>query len=90
MCFRRRCSKKKDDYSSSPYPVEDFSAPWPIQGITPIPRATTNWDTAPSMEMTEGGSTHTLVDKKTHTNGVVSYHRYYSGHWLNYHSPSSL
>uniref|UniRef100_UPI003AB0A779 protein HEG homolog 1 n=1 Tax=Centroberyx gerrardi TaxID=166262 RepID=UPI003AB0A779 len=68
-CCCRRCSKRKPEYSNSPYPAEDLSGPWPIQGITPIPRANTNWDAAPSIEMTEGGSTRTLVDKKQ-TNGV--------------------
>ncbi|KAM4536203.1 uncharacterized protein V3H82_025791 isoform 2-T2 [Fundulus diaphanus] len=64
-CCWRRCSKTKPDRHTSPY-SEDISKSWPI-GITPIPRATTNLDS--SIEMTEGGSTNTLVDKKQQSNG---------------------
>ncbi|XP_022595342.1 protein HEG homolog 1-like [Seriola dumerili] len=68
-CCWRRSSKSKPDDSSSPYSSGDLNQPWPT-GITPIPRATTNWESAPSMEMTEGGSTRTLVDKKHQSNGL--------------------
>eukprot|EP00063_Salmo_salar_P085184 XP_014060019.1 PREDICTED: protein HEG homolog 1-like isoform X8 [Salmo salar] len=68
--YRSQSVKKSSAEFSSPYPVEDFRGPWSTtQGITPIPRASTNWDSTP-MEMTEGGSTHTLVDMKPHTNGA--------------------
>lgn len=67
-CCWRGCSRSKADYSSSPYSSGDVSQPWPT-GITPIPRATTNFDAATPIEMTEGGSTHVLVDKKHQTNG---------------------
>ncbi|XP_071325036.1 protein HEG isoform X3 [Trachinotus anak] len=67
-CCCTRCSKSKPDPSSSPYSSGDLNQPWPT-GITPIPRATTNWD-APSLEMTEGGSTGALVDKNHQTNGL--------------------
>lgn len=71
--YRSRSVKKPSAEFSSPYPVEDFRGPWSTtQGITPIPRASTNWASTP-MEMTEGGSTHTLVDMKPHTNGAVSH-----------------
>ncbi|XP_053194861.1 protein HEG homolog 1 [Scomber japonicus] len=69
-CCWRRCSKSKPDNSSSPYSSGEVNQSWPA-GITPIPRATTNWDSAPPIEMTEGGSTHTLVDKKHQTNGLT-------------------
>lgn len=69
---RRGCSKSKPDYSSSPYSSGDINQSWPT-GITPIPRASTNWDAAPPIEMAEGGSTRVLVDKKHQTNGLVSY-----------------
>ena len=71
LFVRRRCSERKPDSSRSPYSSEDSNKPWPT-AISPIPRATTNWDAAPSMEMTEGGSTNTLVDKKRYSNGLVS------------------
>ncbi|XP_034151292.1 protein HEG homolog 1 isoform X2 [Esox lucius] len=62
--------KKSSADFNSPYLAEDFRGSWSnVQGITPIPRASTNWDPAP-IEMTEGGSMHTLVDKKPHTNGA--------------------
>ncbi|XP_071031672.1 protein HEG homolog 1-like [Oncorhynchus clarkii lewisi] len=68
--YRSQSVKKPSAEFSSPYPVEDFRGPWSTsQGITPIPRASTNWASAP-MEMTEGGSTHTPVDMKPHTNGA--------------------
>ncbi|XP_021480412.2 mucin-5AC isoform X2 [Oncorhynchus mykiss] len=68
--YRSQSVKKPSAEFSSPYPVEDFQGPWSTtQGITPIPRASTNWASAP-MEMTEGGSTHHLVDMKPHTNGA--------------------
>ncbi|KAK9535303.1 hypothetical protein VZT92_007692 [Zoarces viviparus] len=65
----RGCTKSKSDYSSSPYSSGDLNQPWPT-GITPIPRATTNWDATPPIEMSEGGSTRVLVDKKPRTNGL--------------------
>ncbi|XP_069021622.1 protein HEG homolog 1 [Embiotoca jacksoni] len=68
-CCRVRCSESKSDSSSSPYSSGDVTQPWPT-GVTPIPRANTSGDSAPSMEMTEGGSTHTLVDKKHQSNGL--------------------
>lgn len=74
---RRSCSKSKPDYSNSPYSSGDLNQSWPI-GITPIPRASTNWDATPPIEMTEGGSTRALVDKKHQTNGLVSYRRCFS------------
>ncbi|KAM7371670.1 hypothetical protein PAMP_008886 [Pampus punctatissimus] len=68
-CKPRRCSKSKPDYNSSPYSSGDTNQPWPT-GITPIPRATTNWDAAPPIEMTEGGSPHSFVNKKHQINGL--------------------
>ncbi|XP_075942812.1 protein HEG homolog 1 [Anarhichas minor] len=65
----RGCTKSKSDYSSSPYSSGDLNQPWPT-GITPIPRATTKWNAAPPIEMSEGGSTRVLVDKKPQTNGL--------------------
>uniref|UniRef100_UPI0037E8C4CE protein HEG-like n=1 Tax=Semicossyphus pulcher TaxID=241346 RepID=UPI0037E8C4CE len=69
-CFCGGRSQSKPDSSSSPYASDDTNQPWPT-GITPIPRATTNWDAAPSIELTEGGSTRALVDKKHQTNGLT-------------------
>uniref|UniRef100_A0A3Q1GZ97 Mucin 13, cell surface associated n=1 Tax=Acanthochromis polyacanthus TaxID=80966 RepID=A0A3Q1GZ97_9TELE len=70
FCCWTRCSLNKTDFSSpSPYSSGEGNQPWPT-GITPIPRATTQWDGAPSIEMTEGGSTHNLVDKKHQSNGL--------------------
>ncbi|KAG7234175.1 hypothetical protein INR49_005559 [Caranx melampygus] len=66
---RKSHSKRKPD-DSSPYSSGDLNQPWPA-GITPIPRATTNWESAPSMEMTEGSSTRALMDKKHQSNGLV-------------------
>ncbi|KAM6904676.1 protein HEG homolog 1 [Xenentodon cancila] len=68
FCWRR-CSTSKDTHRSGPYPSADSNQPWPTS-ITPIPRATTSWDTTPSIEMTEGGSNNTLVDKKYQCNGL--------------------
>lgn len=68
-CWRGRSYEGKPDpnTSSSPYPVENFHGAWPGQGLT-IPRATSHWEGA-GLEMTEGGSTHALVEQKPHTNG---------------------
>ncbi|XP_037649180.1 protein HEG isoform X5 [Sebastes umbrosus] len=68
-CCWMRCSEGKPDYNSSPYSSGDANQPWP-PGITPIPRASTNFDAAPPIEMTEGGSTRALVDKKQQNNGL--------------------
>uniref|UniRef100_A0A672H533 Flocculation protein FLO11-like n=1 Tax=Salarias fasciatus TaxID=181472 RepID=A0A672H533_SALFA len=68
-CCWRLCSKNKSDYGSSPYSSDDLNQPWPT-GVTPIPRASTNWSSTPSIELTEGGSTNTLVDKKPQSNGL--------------------
>ncbi|KAK5884692.1 hypothetical protein CesoFtcFv8_018489 [Champsocephalus esox] len=65
-CCRMRSSKSKPDLSRSPYSSEDLNHPWPT-GITPIPRATSNWDAATPIEMTDGGSAHV---KKHQTNGL--------------------
>ncbi|XP_034448675.1 protein HEG homolog 1 [Hippoglossus hippoglossus] len=68
FCWRR-CSDSKADYSSSPYSSNvESNMPWPV-GVTPIPRATTNWDATPAMEMTEGGSNRAPVDTNPHRNG---------------------
>lgn len=75
LYISRRCSESKPDPSSSPYEAGDVNQPWPT-GITPIPRASTNWDAPPPIEMAEGGSTHALVDKKHQTNGSVSHHMF--------------
>ncbi|KAM9843379.1 uncharacterized protein ACBR49_012594 [Aulostomus maculatus] len=70
-CWMRRPGSKPAN-SSSPYSTAaDTDKPWPA-GVTPIPRATTSWDAAPPIEMTEGGSTRALVDKKHQTNGMGS------------------
>ncbi|KAL6103152.1 uncharacterized protein ACO6RY_02609 [Pungitius sinensis] len=61
----RQCTRSKPDYSSSPY-SGDLNQPWPT-GITPIPRASTNLDAVPQIEMSEG--TRVLVDKNQ-TNGM--------------------
>ncbi|KAK2833114.1 hypothetical protein Q5P01_017003 [Channa striata] len=63
------CSKDNANYGRSPYSSGEIAQTWPT-GVTTIPRATTNWDPSPPMEMTEGGSTHALVDKKHQTNGL--------------------
>ncbi|KAL3053431.1 hypothetical protein OYC64_005883 [Pagothenia borchgrevinki] len=65
-CFRMRSSKSKPDLSRSPYSSGDLNHPWPT-GITPIPRATSNWDAATPIEMTDGGS---ACVKKHQTNGL--------------------
>ncbi|XP_010790995.1 protein HEG-like [Notothenia coriiceps] len=65
-CFRMRSSKSKPDLSRSPYSSGDLNHPWPT-GITPIPRATSNWDAATPIEMTDGGSARA---KKHQTNGL--------------------
>lgn len=71
--IRTRFRKSKPDYSSSPYSSGEVNQAWPT-GVTPIPRANTNWDAAPPIEMAEGASARYLVDKKHQTNGLVSYH----------------
>ncbi|XP_069381316.1 protein HEG isoform X3 [Paralichthys olivaceus] len=68
LCWRI-FSNNKPDYSSSPYASGDSNKPWPV-GITPIPRASTNWDEAPTIEMTEGRRTGALVDNNHQTNGL--------------------
>uniref|UniRef100_A0A3P9KN30 SEA domain-containing protein n=1 Tax=Oryzias latipes TaxID=8090 RepID=A0A3P9KN30_ORYLA len=67
-CCWGRCSCRRPIFGSSPY-NEDLSKSWPAD-ITPIPRATLSWDTAGAIEMTEGGSTNTLVEKNHHSNGL--------------------
>lgn len=71
LCRRR--SNGKSDYSSSPYSSDKQNQPWP-EGVTSIPRATTHWDAPSNIEMTEGGSTRALVNKKDQSNGLVSSH----------------
>ncbi|PWA17734.1 hypothetical protein CCH79_00008317, partial [Gambusia affinis] len=66
-CCWKRCLRTKPDRNISPY-SDELNKSWPA-GITPIPRATTHWESAGSIEMTEGGSTNTLVDKKLESNG---------------------
>ncbi|KAK5624281.1 hypothetical protein CRENBAI_000100 [Crenichthys baileyi] len=66
-CCWRRCSRTKPNRNTSPY-SEDLNKSWPIT-INPIPRANTNWTSTDSIEMAEGGSTNTLVDKKQQSNG---------------------
>ncbi|XP_047215606.1 protein HEG isoform X2 [Girardinichthys multiradiatus] len=66
-CCWRRCSRTKPNSNTSPY-SENLNKSWPIT-ITPIPRANTNWTSTDSIEMTQGGSTNTLVDKKQQSNG---------------------
>lgn len=73
LCISWRGSKSKPDNSSSPYSPRKVNQPWPT-GVTRLPRATTKWDTTPPIEMSEGGSTRTLVDRNHQTNGLVSYH----------------
>ncbi|XP_039900434.1 protein HEG homolog 1 isoform X3 [Simochromis diagramma] len=68
-CCWRLCSNRKQDISSSPYSTEDLNQPWPT-GIMPIPRANSKWDGAPPIEMTEGGSSNVLVDKRPQSNGM--------------------
>ncbi|XP_005726360.1 protein HEG [Pundamilia nyererei] len=69
-CCWRLCSNRKQDISSSPYSTEDLNQPWPT-GIMPIPRANSKWDGAPPIEMTEGGSSNVLVDKRHQSNGMT-------------------
>ncbi|XP_029015500.1 protein HEG isoform X6 [Betta splendens] len=70
FCGCQRCSERKPGYSSSPYSSGELNQAWPTR-ITPIPRAsTTTFDAAPALEMTEGGSTGALVDKKHQNNGL--------------------
>lgn len=66
----RGCSKSEPDFDS-PYSVSNMGQAWPTD-ITPIPRASTNWDAGPSLEMTAGGSTSALVDRKNQTNGRLN------------------
>ncbi|XP_028310977.1 protein HEG isoform X2 [Gouania willdenowi] len=66
-CCWRTSSNSKADHTTSPY-AGDLNQSWP-SGVTPIPRANSNWSYTPSMEMTEGGSTNTLVEKKQYSNG---------------------
>lgn len=72
FCCWRRCSESKPNHSRSPYSSGGVDQPW-TAGITPIPRASTNWDASPPIEMTEGGSTHVLVDKKQTNGSTGSY-----------------
>ncbi|XP_024920574.1 protein HEG isoform X2 [Cynoglossus semilaevis] len=65
-----RRSNGKSDYSSSPYSSDKQNQPWP-EGVTSIPRATTHWDAPSNIEMTEGGSTRALVNKKDQSNGLT-------------------
>ncbi|XP_032443181.1 uncharacterized threonine-rich GPI-anchored glycoprotein PJ4664.02 isoform X3 [Xiphophorus hellerii] len=69
-CCWKRCSRTNPDHNISPY-SDELNKSWPA-GITPIPRATTHWEPAGSIEMTEGGSTNTLADKKLESNGFGS------------------
>lgn len=67
-CCWRTCLKNKRDYSSSPYSSSDLNQ-LPTS-VTPIPRATTHWNTAPSIELMEGGNVNAAVDKKPQSNGL--------------------
>ncbi|CAN9505453.1 unnamed protein product [Ophioblennius macclurei] len=69
--YCRFCCKRKADYNSSPYSSGDLNQSWPT-GVTPIPRANTNWNSGAPIELTEGGSTNTLVEKKPQSNGLGS------------------
>ncbi|KAM8825236.1 uncharacterized protein ACB058_021241 isoform 2-T2 [Synchiropus picturatus] len=62
----RSRADRQSDIGLSPYPTGDLSKPWPT-GVTPIPRATTKWDGAASIEMAEGGSSFGV---KKQTNGL--------------------
>lgn len=66
--IRRRRSTNNPDINAS-----SVTRPFPT-GFNCLPRATTKWSTTSSMGMTEGGSTHTLVDETLQTNGAVSCH----------------
>ncbi|XP_053708289.1 mucin-5AC [Synchiropus splendidus] len=66
VCSCRSRSDSQSDIGLSPYPTGDLSKPWPT-GVTPIPRATTKWDGAASIEMAEGGSSFGV---KKQTNGL--------------------
>ncbi|XP_031427203.1 mucin-5AC isoform X6 [Clupea harengus] len=71
-CITCRRNKQQKD-CHSPYTPDDFRrSSWTTQGITPIPRATINPNASleTSLEMTEGGSTHSLVSKRGNTNGL--------------------
>lgn len=68
FCYRGRCCRSPAGHISSPY-LSEQDQPWPT-GVTPIPRANSNWSSMPSIELTEGGSTNTLVDRKPQSNGL--------------------
>ncbi|KAK7938995.1 hypothetical protein WMY93_002321 [Mugilogobius chulae] len=72
FCCWKGCSSKSDSNFESPYSISNLNQSWPTD-VPPIPRANTHWEAAgPSFEMTEGGSTNALVDKKNHTNGLLN------------------
>ncbi|XP_055008892.1 protein HEG homolog 1 isoform X3 [Boleophthalmus pectinirostris] len=70
-CWKCCCSSKSVPHFESPYSVSNTNQPWPTD-ITPIPRATTHWEPGPSIELTEGTSTRTLVEKNNQTNGLLN------------------
>ncbi|XP_072299939.1 protein HEG homolog 1 [Eucyclogobius newberryi] len=71
FCCLRGCSSKSESHFDSPYSVNNTDQPWPSD-IRPIPRATTHWESGPSIELTEGRSTNDLVGKKNNTNGLLN------------------
>ncbi|XP_037834802.1 mucin-5AC isoform X2 [Kryptolebias marmoratus] len=66
----RRCSCRMPSYSTSPY-SDDLNKSWPVS-VMPIPRASTNWDAATSIELTEGGNVNVLEEKRHQSNGSGS------------------
>uniref|UniRef100_A0AAV2KEA1 Zinc finger protein 281 n=1 Tax=Knipowitschia caucasica TaxID=637954 RepID=A0AAV2KEA1_KNICA len=70
-CCCKSSSSKSSSEFNSPYSVNS-EQPWPSE-VPHIPRASTNWDSGPSMELTEGASTRALVDKKNHNGLTGSY-----------------
>ncbi|XP_059925807.1 protein HEG isoform X2 [Gadus macrocephalus] len=58
------CFRSSPKQTSSPYPAkEQIPGSWGIAGVIPIPRATTQWDSNPSIEMSEGNGTHNLTEQ---------------------------
>ncbi|XP_063069541.1 serine-rich adhesin for platelets [Engraulis encrasicolus] len=70
MCRKDRVKQPKT--CRSPYSPDDFRSSWPTQGVMPLPRAIPETSPSPetSLEMMEGGSTHSLVSKRG-TNGLI-------------------
>uniref|UniRef100_A0A8C5A8J5 SEA domain-containing protein n=1 Tax=Gadus morhua TaxID=8049 RepID=A0A8C5A8J5_GADMO len=70
------CFWSSPKQSSSPYPAkEQIPGSWGIPGVIPIPRATTQWDSNPSIEMSEGNGIHNLTEQPNSSTGGKRAHR---------------